>query len=129
MVECRVSMTRKQRFLLTVEAASVEEAIEQAESLIMQQGSETSSIFVGSNLGDICVEIIPPAHLVPENYTDIVTDLCDICGSVTVMGVNDIFLEGFKPSLVCADCFDADREGVRTRWEAWSEKGSKQARP
>jgi formate dehydrogenase maturation protein FdhE len=114
-------MTRKQRFLLTVEAASIEEAIEQAESLIMQQGSETSSIFVGSNLGDICVEIIPPAHLVAENHTDVVTDLCDICGSVTVMGVNDIFLEGFKPSLVCTDCFDTDREGVRTRCETSEE--------
>lgn len=120
MVEFRVSLTRKQRFLFTVNAASVREAIEQVEVLIKQQGSETSSIFVGSNLADISVEIIPPAHLVPKNFRDIVADLCDICGSVTVMGVNDIFLEGFKPSLVCTKCFDADREGIRAKWEAWS---------
>ena len=120
MVEFRVSLTRKQRYLLTVDAASVREAIEQAEVLIKQQG-ETSSIFVGSNLADSSVEIIPPAHLVPKNYTDIVADLCDICGGVTVMGVNDIFLEGFEPSLVCTNCFDADREGIRTRWETWSQ--------
>ena len=113
-------MTRKQRFLLTVEAESVRMAIGQAKTLVEQQGSETGSIFAGSNFGDICVEIIPPAHLVPERNTDIVTDLCDICGSVTVMGVNDVYFEGFKPSLVCTNCFDADREDVRTRWEIWS---------
>lgn len=121
MVEFRISMTRRQRFLLTLDAASIDEAIKHAEALIEQQEGNTGSIFVGSNFSDVCVEIIPPAHLVPENYTDVVTDLCDICGSVTVMGVNDIYLEGFEPSLVCTECFDADREAVRTRWEAREE--------
>lgn len=119
MVKFRVSMTKKQCFLLTVEAESMRTAIEQAKTLVEQQGSKTGLIFAGSNFGDISVEIIPPAHLVPENNTDIVADLCDICGSVTVMGVNDTYLEGFEPSLVCTNCFDTDREDVRTRWEAW----------
>lgn len=123
MAEFRVSVTRKQRYVVTVDAPSEWDAINQAVALIKQPGNDARSIVIEENFVDVSTEVIPPVHLlvlVPKSHGHIVADLCDLCGSETVMGVNDYFLDEFQPNLlVCAECYDTDRESIRTRYEAW----------